>query len=259
MELGTMTHAGYFEGIGGFSLGAEWAGLETTYTCELDDFRNRWLQTLFPNATHERDITMATGQYADIFTGGFPCQDISCANPKGQGLSGSRSGLWFNFFGQITRHRPKYLVIENSPNLVHKGLVVIVEQLTDIGYVCEWDCFHKQIFGFPDRRKRLLLVAYPYQERRQSNKRLFDKIAYEVCRKKVVETKHLWVEADGVGSLEVFGKTLTDNIQTDSGLSRGLVKAEIEAYGDAICPYIAQLIFELIKIHNKTTTTCLEK
>ncbi|MEB5150240.1 DNA cytosine methyltransferase, partial [Pseudomonas aeruginosa] len=80
-----MTHAGYFEGIGGFTVGATRAQVETIYTCELDDFCNDWLNYILPNATHERDIITATGSYADIFTAGFPCQDISRANTKGKG------------------------------------------------------------------------------------------------------------------------------------------------------------------------------
>lgn len=50
-----MTHAGYFEGIGGFSLAAEWAGMKTIYTCEIEDFQNSWLTHYLPHATHERD------------------------------------------------------------------------------------------------------------------------------------------------------------------------------------------------------------
>ena len=88
-----MTHAGYFEGIGGFSLAAEWLGIKTVYTCEIDEFRHNWLKQRFSNATHEKDIRQTDGHPADIFTGGFPCQDVSIANHRGKGIDGNQSGL----------------------------------------------------------------------------------------------------------------------------------------------------------------------
>ncbi len=246
-----MTHAGYFEGIGGFSLGAKWAGINTVYTCELDEYRHSWLKAINPNATHERDITTSMGQAADIFTGGFPCQDISCANPKGLGLRGARSGLWFDYFEQIKRHRPSYAVVENSPNLLHKGLESILRCFASIGYYAEWRNISKRSLGFPDLRKRLIIIAYPDQVGRQSSSRVFDRVAYKMCQQKVIQKKQLWLEALRMDNPQAFGQTVALYNEADTGLSRGLVKAEIEAYGDAICPYVAMLIFELILQHHR--------
>lgn len=37
-----LNHSGYFEGIGGFSLGASWAGIKTVYTCEIHPLRHQF-------------------------------------------------------------------------------------------------------------------------------------------------------------------------------------------------------------------------
>ena len=95
-----MTHGSLFSGIGGIDLGFEMAGIETTWTCELDDWANGLLQKRFPNAKHYRDVQKIGKdnlKSVDIISGGFPCQDISTAG-KGEGLDGKRSGLWFEMW-----------------------------------------------------------------------------------------------------------------------------------------------------------------
>ena len=169
-----MTHAGYFEGIGGFSLGAERAGIKTIYTCEFDEFRHNWLKHYLPHATHEKDINEAKGCYADIFTAGFPCQDISSANTRGEGIHGKRSGLFFVFMEHVCSFRPRYVCLENSPNVISKGyLLDILRPFAEIGYNAEWQVISKHPFGYPDERRRFILVAYSSEERRKTSKRVF--------------------------------------------------------------------------------------
>jgi len=92
-----MKHGSLFSGTGGIDLGFEMAGIETTWTCEIDDWANELLQSRFPKANHYRDVQKIGKdnlESVDIISGGFPCQDISTAG-KGAGLDGKRSGLWF--------------------------------------------------------------------------------------------------------------------------------------------------------------------
>lgn len=51
-----MIHIGLFEGIGGFSLAAEWAGWKTLVTCEINPFGQRVLKHYWPDAYHHGDI-----------------------------------------------------------------------------------------------------------------------------------------------------------------------------------------------------------
>ena len=248
-----MTHAGYFEGIGGFSLAAEWLGLQTVYTCELDEFRHEWLKTRFKHATHERDIRQTDGCHADIFTAGFPCQDISRANPKGKGINGERSGLWNEMYRIATVRRPNYLLLENSPQLVHRGLSAILGQLAAIGYDAEWNILSKHTLGFADIRKRLFVVAYPLQIGRNKAK-VFNRKSYENGKKALKQRIQMVNQPDRVHCLEIRNIPFGELLQGDAGLSPEMVKAEIAAYGDAVCPHVAYVALHMILQHANNTT-----
>jgi len=133
-----MTHGSLSSGIGGFDIGAEQIGIETLWTCEIDPLRQDILKWKLPNSTHYGDMREVTKpEYVDIISFGFPCQDISRANTKGKGIKGNKSGLWYAGWRIIRQVRPKIIVIENSPDLIHKGLVTILGQLASSGYDAE--------------------------------------------------------------------------------------------------------------------------
>lgn len=59
-----MIHIGEFDGIGGFSLAAQWMGWETLSTCEINPFGRKVLNHYWPMAYHHGDIH--TYNYATI-------------------------------------------------------------------------------------------------------------------------------------------------------------------------------------------------
>ena len=83
-----MIHIGLFEGIGGFSLAAEWVGWRTLVTCEIAPFPRKILKHYWPEAYHHKDIHDLTYETINneltrrwgthwrdddiIVTGGFP-------------------------------------------------------------------------------------------------------------------------------------------------------------------------------------------
>jgi len=241
----TMTHSDYFAGIGGFSLAAEWLGIETVYTCENNEFRHNWLKYRFRDATHEKDITKTDGYPADIFTGGFPCQDVSAANPFGKGIDGGRSGLWNELYRIVAKHRPRYLLLENSPRLVHRGLRTILRQIAAIGYDAEWNVFSKRTLGFPDIRKRLFLVAYPSEIGCYPNNKVFNKKYFDNSKSALFQNM-VCNQSYGTNCLEIQREAITKLIQDDTGIPEELVKNEIEAYGDAVCPHVAFVVMHMI-------------
>jgi len=89
-----------FSGIGGLELGLERAGLgPTLWQVEIDPFCRRVLERHWPEAKRfERveEVGRANLASVDIICGGFPCQDVSVAG-RGEGMSGARSGLWYEF------------------------------------------------------------------------------------------------------------------------------------------------------------------
>lgn len=50
MKQSKLTHGSLFSGIGGFELGAEMAGIDTLWNCEIEKFQGEILKTKFPHA-----------------------------------------------------------------------------------------------------------------------------------------------------------------------------------------------------------------
>ena len=156
-----MKHGSLFSGIGGIDLGFERRGIETIWTCEIEDYPHSILQKRFPDAVHYRDVRNIdeSVEKPDIISGGFPCQDISIAG-KGAGIDGERSGLWAEMFRIIGLLRPKYTLIENVPMLVHRGLSRVLSDLASIGYDAEWQIISAKDVGAWHLRKRIFIVSY---------------------------------------------------------------------------------------------------
>lgn len=151
-----------FAGIGGFSLAASWFGIETTQFVEIDPYCQRVLQKNFPGVPIHDDVTTFTatpGQF-DIITAGFPCQDLSSANPNGRGLEGKRSGLFFEVVRLIRTVQPRFVLLENVPNLLNRGLDRVLWELAQSGFDAEWQIVSAASMGAPHRRERIFIVAY---------------------------------------------------------------------------------------------------
>lgn len=157
-----------FSGIGGFSLGLERSGyFETVAFCEIEPFCRRVLAKHWPKVPCYDDVRTLTaarlaadGITVDAICGGFPCQDISKSG-KGAGLSGSRSGLWFEYSRLICELRPQFIVVENVDALLHRGLDTVLGTLAEGGYDAEWDCVPASFAGLRQTRNRVWIVAYP--------------------------------------------------------------------------------------------------
>ena len=52
----TLKHIDLYSGIGGFSLAAEWAGVETICFCEIDDFCQKVLHKHWPQVPLVNDV-----------------------------------------------------------------------------------------------------------------------------------------------------------------------------------------------------------
>ena len=101
---------------------------------------------------------------ANVWCGGFPCQDVSLANQgKRKGLKGERSGLFYKYAERVEERRPEWLVIENVPGLLnsHKGqdFRVLIGILEELGYGISWRVLDAKYFGTPQRRRRVYIVA----------------------------------------------------------------------------------------------------
>ena len=115
-----MKFCDFFAGIGGFRLGLERAGHECVWSCEWADFPRKVYKKNFGHEPEGKDLNDVKADQipaADLWCGGFPCQDLSVAGKRG-GLEANRSGMWWVWRELIARVRPQWLLIENVPGLL---------------------------------------------------------------------------------------------------------------------------------------------
>jgi DNA (cytosine-5)-methyltransferase 1 len=158
---------GLFAGAGGGLLASRLLGWRTVCAVEIDAHCQRVLAQRQRDGHLEPfpiwdDIRTFDGRpwsgAVDVVSGGFPCQDISSAG-RGAGLSGDRSGLWFEMLRVIGEARPAYVFAENSPWLRTRGLDVVLSGLAGLGFDAAWGVLGAHHVGAPHKRDRMWIVA----------------------------------------------------------------------------------------------------
>jgi DNA (cytosine-5)-methyltransferase 1 len=169
-----MTFGSLFAGIGGMDLGLERAGLRCAWQVEINPFCRRVLAKHWPSVRRHDDVqTFPPGDpeewKVDLICGGFPCQDLSLAG-RGAGLDGERSGLWWEYSRVIRALRPRFVLVENVPGLLIRGLDRVLGTLASLGYDAEWGCISAAALGAPHIRERIFILAYPNSGRLQGSR-----------------------------------------------------------------------------------------
>ena len=126
-----MRAVGLFSGIGGFEAGFAQSGITTDVMCENWEPAIRVLKQRF-DADVLGDIRKLRAlPECDIVTAGFPCTDISQVG-RTAGIGGDESGLIREVFRLISKQTPRWLVLENVPNMLalHQG--------APIRFITEW-------------------------------------------------------------------------------------------------------------------------
>ena len=104
----------------------------------------------------------------DLICGGFPCQDYSVARtlPTAHGIAGKKGVLWWEIRRIIESKRPRFALLENVDRLLKsprsqrgRDFAVMLASLSDLGYAVEWRVVDSSDYGFPQRRKRVFILA----------------------------------------------------------------------------------------------------
>ena len=138
------------------------------------------------------DITKIKGSdlpYCDLWIGGFPCQDISCAG-KMKGFdsdTSTRSSLGWEMIRLLreVKDKPKIVIFENVEMITSKKfkntLQSFKEDLISLGYKLYDDVLSATDYEIPQTRKRYFLIAfldknieYTFPEKIESNIRFKD-------------------------------------------------------------------------------------
>ena len=238
--MNNLSHGSFFSGIGGFDTGAEKAGFQNVFNCEIDKWKRKKLLKLNPNAKQYNDITKISEiEKCTVFSAGFPCQDISINNSKAIGIFGKRSSLFFTLIQHIGNARPDYVLLENSPMLLNRGLYEVLTEFTKIGYMCEWQCLQASDFGYPHKRERIYIIAYPLQKR--------PRLVFKSLKTFELHTK--WTPTKDFVHCTTSRANGFANCES---IQRGNIVFEINrriaAYGDAVMPVIAEYLFSCIKL-----------
>lgn len=162
-----MNELALFAGGGGGLLGGLLCGWRTVAAVEIEEYARavllqRQADGILPRFPVWDDVRTFDGKpwrgKVDVVTGGFPCQDISVAG-KGAGITGERSGLWSEFARIIGEVRPRYVLVENSPMLVGRGLTRVLGDLAEMGYDARWGIIGAHHAGAPHKRDRIWIVG----------------------------------------------------------------------------------------------------
>jgi DNA (cytosine-5)-methyltransferase 1 len=161
-----MRFASFFAGIGGFDLGFQQSGMLPAFHCEIDTHCQRILKRHWPEVPLHGDITTLKSKdipKADLWSAGWPCQDLSAANTEREGINGHRSGLFFPFVELARKHKPKWIVLENVKGLLSAdagtAFESVIDQLEEIGYLGIWFSCNLRDTGLPHNRERVFIVA----------------------------------------------------------------------------------------------------
>jgi DNA (cytosine-5)-methyltransferase 1 len=163
----TLTVGSLFSGIGGLDLGLERAGMNVIWQSEIDPYASRVLAKHWPEVPNHgniKNIRWGDVVRPDVICGGYPCQPFSTAG-KRQGTDDPRH-LWPWVREAISELRPRYAILENVRGHVSLGLSTVLGEMASIGYDAEWQIVSAASVGAPHRRDRVIIVAYPSEQRK---------------------------------------------------------------------------------------------
>ena len=156
-----------FAGAGGGILGGKLLGWRTVCAVEIEEYpRNVLLARQddgsLPPFPIWDDVRTFDGNpwrgLVDVISAGFPCQDISVCG-KGQGLDGSRSGLWKEAKRIIGEVRPTHVLVENSPAIAFRGATRVIGDLASMGYMGRNGCLGGFAVGGCANGDRMWILA----------------------------------------------------------------------------------------------------
>ncbi|WP_443115468.1 DNA cytosine methyltransferase [Herbaspirillum seropedicae] len=162
-----MNELALFAGAGGGILAGKLLGWRTVCAVEINPYRARRLMQrqneghLSPFPIWD-DVRTFDGRpwrgVVDVVSGGFPCTDISPAGKK-VGISGEASGLWVEMARIVRQVRPRYVFVENSSALLHRGIDRVLGDLAAMGFDAAWGVLGSDDIGADHQRERTWILA----------------------------------------------------------------------------------------------------
>lgn len=159
-----LTFCDMLAGIGGCRLAFDQAGYRCVWACESNEAAARTYALNFADVPHGdiAGISPADVPDHDVAVAGLPCTPFSLAGKKG-GLGDPKSNVLHPVLRIIAHKKPKCVVLENVPALVHhagsKTLKFVLGCLRGLGFAVSWSVLDASSFGSCQRRRRLFIVG----------------------------------------------------------------------------------------------------
>ena len=161
-------HIDLCSGIGGFSLGFQWAELSKPILfCELDEFCQKILKKHWPNVpicNDVKELADDTNAFIPrprgrkrILTAGYPCQPFSQAGQR-RGTEDPRH-IWPYILRIIQQERFDVCVFENVSGHISLGLDEVLHDLEGEGYTTRTFVLPAEACGASHRRDRLWIIG----------------------------------------------------------------------------------------------------
>lgn len=164
--MSKFTYIDLFSGIGGFKIGLDAVGGKSKGYSEIDKFA---LETYKNNFQDEDDLDLGDVTkisklpHVDLVVGGVPCQSWSIAGKK-RGFDDPRGRLWYDAIRMVKLSKPKVFIFENVKGLIDPrnsaNLDLILESLTEAGYICHYKLLNSYDYGVPQNRSRIFIVGF---------------------------------------------------------------------------------------------------
>ena len=156
---------GLCAGIAGFELPLHRLGWQPGMVAEIDPAAPAVLAARLPNAPLTGDVRELADlpRQCSLVCCGFPCQDISVAGMKADGIEGERSRIVKEVFRLLERRRVDTVIVENVPFILRlkdgTGIQAVTSGFSSLGYRWAYRVVDALTFGLPQRRQRIVLVA----------------------------------------------------------------------------------------------------
>lgn len=269
-----------FSGIGGLCEGFRLAGFEILGSVENDKYAVESYKANFPSTPvfsesieyflpadsptnfDEQIETYTSGVDIDVVFGGPPCQGYSQIGPRD--LNDPRNALYKEFCRVVRALQPKFVVIENVPNmfLMNKGQFKedIFSELRSSGYGnIGWLKLNSANYGVPQERHRIFIIAARDSGNLPQAQDLLDSAAESLKRDWVtvadaISDLPLEVAADSGISLNYQHRDISTAFQHEMRLDKtGVIYSREHKEG-----WYAQHAAE-IRLHNHHTKEIQEK
>ena len=163
-----MRYVDLFCGIGAFHAALSKLGHECVFACDRDKdaadvYERNWGRPGGHQVCNDfRDVVDQIPPM-DVICAGLPCQPFSKSGRQMGLMDQTRGTLWYDVFGLVETHKPKILLFENVPNIVHmyegNTFSVISKIINELGYEMWYKIIDSVHFGIPQSRRKVFIVA----------------------------------------------------------------------------------------------------